>query len=426
LPTDNVKPRILDLNESLYGEREAAYEKLFRNFQSKTYLKAIEVVDRSCDLDPDDYGDRQPLDMVSTGIPSIDHILGGGISEGQSIGVGGVYGGGKSVLLLQIATNLAKRGASILYATPELSVDEIYARAASRYALEGNQAGFEGRSIPSFGEIRRMRGRDGQSLGSHERRMVKSALAAWKGDVADRFTFMRFREGDDLNAIFLGFDLFYETNQGGNLKVVVLDPIQRLVPFRPEDMSDIQFDSIMKSEHERIALVATQIKDFVDDNDNTVVLFGSDANAAITNPSESASAGFRGGAKVGNAATTMLFIHKPRVGETYAKFMDRVVGESGFVLAGDPCMDSGGNPITEEAMAKQGLTPTVIATFKNREGPGGFMGMHLHGACSTFIDCAKMEGLSAPDTILDPPTDLGSGTNEVTNEPEEDFDAFQF
>ena len=388
----------LDINRSLYEEREEAFAEALREMpQSESSQRASRKIVSSKSLNPEEFSQRQPLDMVATGIPSIDHVLGGGVSEGQSIGIGGVYGGGKSILLLQIASNLAKAGASILYATPELTVEEVYSRQAARYAdeLDSKQSGFNGEEIrPSFGEIRRMRDRDGKSLSKATRKVISESVTRWSEDVGDRFSLLRYKEGDSLDSLTDGLDLFYETGHGENLKVVVIDPIQRLAPMRTPGMSQIQFDSIMRSESERIALVATQVKDLTDD-DKTVVLFGSDANGSVTNPEDSASAGFRGGAKVGNAATTMFFIYKPTISETYTEFLARSTKEQGFVLAGNPCVDETGAELDQVIMQKKGITPVVIATFKNREGPGGFIGAHMHGAFSRFSDCARMPGLSA-------------------------------
>ena len=391
--------KTIDINSSNYGEREAAFSAAFEDGYLPEYLKEVSSqIVGSSSLSAFDFANRDPLPMVSTGLPSIDHILGGGISSGQSIGIGGIYGGGKSVLLLQIASNLAKAGAAVLYATPELTREEIYARCAARYMDEKHEDGVHCRPayLPSFGEIRRVRDYKGAPMSAEARELVRNSLQDWHNDVGDRFNLLRYREGDSLSKLKEGVDLFYETAKGGLLKVVVVDPIQRLAPMRPKDMADVQYESILKSEHERIALTATQVKDLADGN-KTVVLFGSDANAGVMNPTESASAGFRGGAKVGNAATTMLFISKPNGKEDNGQYLERVVGERGFVLGGNPCLGPNGEELTEDDLSGRGVS--IVSTFKNREGPGGFMGMHLRGAYSRFIDCAKIKGTQGPATV---------------------------
>ena len=391
--------KTIDINSSLYEERDIALGDAFGGDYIPDHLQEVKAqIINSGDLQPGGFASRDPLPMVSTGLPSIDHILGGGVSSGQSIGVGGIYGGGKSILLLQIASNLAKAGAAVLYATPELTHEEVYARCAARYMDERFVDGGEGRPkyLPSFGEIRRVRDYKGQPLGAKSRELVRQSLADWHADVGDRFNLLRYKEGDSLQRLLDGVDLFYETAKGDHLKVIVVDPIQRLAPMRPEEMADVQYEAILKSEHERIALTATQVKDLAD-ADKTVVLFGSDANAGVMNPNDSASAGFRGGAKVGNAATTMFFISKPQAKEDHGKFLERVVGERGFVLGGNPCVDDFGAELSDIALEGNGVS--IVSTFKNREGPGGFMGMHLRGAYSRFVDCAKETGLSSSDKV---------------------------
>ncbi len=63
-----------------------------------------------------------------TGISELDRLLGGGIVRGQMILLAGHPGIGKSTLMLQIASNLA-RGKKILYVTGEESIGQVAARA---------------------------------------------------------------------------------------------------------------------------------------------------------------------------------------------------------------------------------------------------------------------------------------------------------
>lgn len=347
------------------------------------------------EIGAEDFSARAPLTIVPTGLPSIDKILGGGMTRGMSVGIGGVYGGGKSVMLLQMATNLASSGASVLYATPELTEDEVLARCAARYASEGGVKG-----APSFGSIRRMRHPDGSEFTRESRAIVRASVAAWKKDVRNRFTLLRYREGESVATIHEAIDWFYNSSRGGGMKVVVVDPIQRLNPMRVPSMPSVQYESILKSEHERIALVATQVKDLVDEYPDTCILFGSDANAGVMNPKESASAGFRGGAKVGNAATTMFFIGRPTMGQSLEEFKEKFVGEAKFVNDSDPavCPDSGLD-IGDEWFEMSRKSPCIVSTFKNREGPSGYVGMHLEGGASRFVDCGVSQTISAVEAF---------------------------
>lgn len=79
----------------------------------------------------------QPLSSVSggkekrtsTGIMELDRVLGGGVVEGSVTLVGGDPGIGKSTLLIQAASNLAKKTGKVLYVSGEESPEQIKLRA---------------------------------------------------------------------------------------------------------------------------------------------------------------------------------------------------------------------------------------------------------------------------------------------------------
>ncbi len=66
---------------------------------------------------------------ISTGFPEVDTVLGGGIVDGSMTLIGGSPGIGKSTLMLQIASGVAKQGIAVLYISGEESVDQIALRA---------------------------------------------------------------------------------------------------------------------------------------------------------------------------------------------------------------------------------------------------------------------------------------------------------
>lgn len=68
-------------------------------------------------------------DRMSSGIPEMDRVLGGGIVRGSLTLVGGDPGIGKSTLLLQICRNLANAGRKVLYISGEESLKQIKMRA---------------------------------------------------------------------------------------------------------------------------------------------------------------------------------------------------------------------------------------------------------------------------------------------------------
>ncbi len=73
---------------------------------------------------------------VSTGISSLDEVLGGGLVIGSVVLLGGEPGIGKSTLSLQIGKALAKSGRRVLYASGEESPAQIRLRAERMSALD--------------------------------------------------------------------------------------------------------------------------------------------------------------------------------------------------------------------------------------------------------------------------------------------------
>lgn len=66
---------------------------------------------------------------LPTGIPEVDHVLGGGIVPGNLMLLAGPCGVGRSTLALQIAASLARRGARAFVASGEENQDWIASRA---------------------------------------------------------------------------------------------------------------------------------------------------------------------------------------------------------------------------------------------------------------------------------------------------------
>ena len=73
---------------------------------------------------------------VSTGLPELDRVLGGGLVPGSVTVVGGEPGIGKSALLLQVAAARARAGAPVLYVSGEESGAQVRDRAGRLGAME--------------------------------------------------------------------------------------------------------------------------------------------------------------------------------------------------------------------------------------------------------------------------------------------------
>lgn len=80
--------------------------------------------------------DLTPVPRMDSGFSELDRVLGGGIVPGSVCLLGGDPGIGKSTLLLQICSHLAKDGERVLYASGEESKTQIKMRAIRLNASE--------------------------------------------------------------------------------------------------------------------------------------------------------------------------------------------------------------------------------------------------------------------------------------------------
>ncbi len=75
-------------------------------------------------------GEAEQSVRISTEIPELDRVLGGGIVEGSLVLIGGDPGIGKSTIMLQLAHRLAQKGKTVIYLSGEESETQIRLRAA--------------------------------------------------------------------------------------------------------------------------------------------------------------------------------------------------------------------------------------------------------------------------------------------------------
>lgn len=68
-------------------------------------------------------------ERLTTAMPELDRVLGGGIVKGSLVLVGGDPGIGKSTLLLQVCQNLSRQAVKVLYISGEESLQQIKIRA---------------------------------------------------------------------------------------------------------------------------------------------------------------------------------------------------------------------------------------------------------------------------------------------------------
>jgi len=79
-------------------------------------------------------GGEPAEDTVTTGFPSIDRVLGGGLRRRDLVVLGGDIGSGKSALALSIALRAASANVSVVFFSGEMDEDRILERAM---AIEG-------------------------------------------------------------------------------------------------------------------------------------------------------------------------------------------------------------------------------------------------------------------------------------------------
>lgn len=75
-----------------------------------------------------------PIDTVTTGFPTLDRLLGGGLRRGDLIVLGGDVGTGKSALVLAIALRAAEEKNAVTYLSGEMSPMRVHERLL---AIEG-------------------------------------------------------------------------------------------------------------------------------------------------------------------------------------------------------------------------------------------------------------------------------------------------
>ncbi|SMC50645.1 DNA replication and repair protein RadA [Fulvimarina manganoxydans] len=74
-------------------------------------------------------GENEEAPRIASGIAELDRATGGGIVRGSAILIGGDPGIGKSTLLMQAASALARRGAKVIYVSGEEAVAQVRLRA---------------------------------------------------------------------------------------------------------------------------------------------------------------------------------------------------------------------------------------------------------------------------------------------------------
>lgn len=230
-----------------------------------------------------------------TGFNTLDSMCAGGLRKGQLVTVGARTSRGKSALLLKLALNMSRQGASVLFCSQEMGIPEIMDRAV---ALNSNL---------TVGQARRS-----------ERGAVSEILEA-----CGKFSGLPIRWGNQKN---FSMEHFTAEVERGKPDILVVDYIQRIqVPSRENraaHFSDVANGLKSLALHTgTVVITASQLSrgiEFRDDNTPTLsdlkesggIEEASDIVILVHTPEEDQMAGTRRGnfiiAKNRNGATASL------------------------------------------------------------------------------------------------------------------------
>jgi recombination protein RecA len=103
---------------------EATEEQI--KWQEKNWKKTLKDINKKV---PNSFDADANINKMSTGLPDLDRILGGGLAEGRMIEVYGENSTGKTTLALQIAAHFQSKGLRVAYMDAEQGIDKQYAEA---------------------------------------------------------------------------------------------------------------------------------------------------------------------------------------------------------------------------------------------------------------------------------------------------------
>lgn len=112
----------------LTADQQESLKKIPTSSSAKKPQKAVSIVDIK----------DEKIARYTSYDSELDLVLGGGIVPGSLTLIGGSPGVGKSTLLLQIASNLAKNGKKVLYVSGEESLGQIKLRAIRLGSVDKN------------------------------------------------------------------------------------------------------------------------------------------------------------------------------------------------------------------------------------------------------------------------------------------------
>jgi len=171
---------------------------------------------------------------LSTGFPSLDKILDGGLYPGLYV-LGALSSLGKTTFALQIADYIAK-GHDVLYVALEQSAAELTAKTLSRLTADiSNMTGNEWKNALTARSITSREKR--QSNGKDQMRTLGEAIAKYREGIGRRIFFL---EGmGDIGTEAIRARLAEHEKHRGQFPLVIVDYVQILAPYS-DRMTDKQ------------------------------------------------------------------------------------------------------------------------------------------------------------------------------------------
>lgn len=222
--------------------RDAEYREAMKNLNVKDPARVARDV----------YELRNVYEPVSTGIASLDGVLGGGVSLGETTFFGAVSSYGKTTLAVQVADYMASRGRPVLFVTIEQSAKELVSKSLSRLMyLAGSD--YDSDHITSPSEITSLRERN--AWGAFRRESLERAVDRYSKTIAPH---MRILEGSkqptvsDVRAVAERMK-----EHDGRAPIVFIDYLQLLAPL------SVRYDTDKRNADANVSELRKMARDLV-------------------------------------------------------------------------------------------------------------------------------------------------------------------
>jgi replicative DNA helicase len=336
----------------------------------------------------------RPSEHVETGLWQLDAILSGGLRAGDMIGIAGSAGGGKSVVVGQIALDMAKSGAVVVYASVEMPQAELLARwlalEAFRTADPHGDEWAMGYSEILYGRAWRGEGIDVPA--QRHRVMERIERAREVLATTDRFLSVhQVAPGstvEELRALLETARERAPRDRGMRPTVLIVDPLQRLFASAYGGRTGRAVESINANETERVGAVAQELK-YLADTEGLAILFTSDTTKAAALGAISSAGSLRGSYQINHLATMVLGLH---TGATPEALRTRLDGDKERdMIAPDWPLQRLQHAVPEAIQSRRdaqqlGARAALLECSKNRRGPAHSIAFGLVPGASCVLE----------------------------------------